>query len=81
MWPWGLVAACGIFPDQGSNLCPLHWQWILTHWATREDLDPFLKTMVQTLYSDDSIKKLKKKKKIKPKQVCLVKLNHKQVEM
>ena len=18
--------ACGIFPDQGSNLCPLHWQ-------------------------------------------------------
>ena len=20
------AAACGIFPDQGSNLCPLHWQ-------------------------------------------------------
>ena len=19
-------AACGIFPDQGPNLCPLHWQ-------------------------------------------------------
>ena len=19
-------AACGIYPDQGSNLCPLHWQ-------------------------------------------------------
>ena len=19
-------AACGTFPDQGSNLCPLHWQ-------------------------------------------------------
>ena len=19
-------AACGIFPDQGSNLCPVHWQ-------------------------------------------------------
>ena len=19
-------AACGIFPDQGSNPCPLHWQ-------------------------------------------------------
>ena len=19
-------AACGILPDQGSNLCPLHWQ-------------------------------------------------------
>ena len=22
----GCSAACGIFPDQGSNLCPLHWQ-------------------------------------------------------
>ena len=21
-----LVVACGIFPDQGSNPCPLHWQ-------------------------------------------------------
>ena len=21
-----LPAACGIFPDQGSNPCPLHWQ-------------------------------------------------------
>ena len=43
-------AACGIFPDQGSNPCPLHWQadsqplrhqgspgrWILNHCATRE---------------------------------------------
>ena len=28
MWRRSLVAplACGIFPDQGSNLCPLHWQ-------------------------------------------------------
>ena len=27
-------AACGIFPDQGSNPCPLHWQvdsWPLDH--------------------------------------------------
>ena len=22
----GCSAACGIFPDQGSNPCPLHWQ-------------------------------------------------------
>ena len=43
-------AACGIFPDQGLNPCPLHWQadsqplrhqgspgWrILNHWTTRE---------------------------------------------
>ena len=28
--------ACGISPDQGSNLGPLHWQWLLIHWATRE---------------------------------------------
>ena len=21
-----LLMACGIFPDQGSNSCPLHWQ-------------------------------------------------------
>ena len=45
-------AACGIFPDQGSNPCPLHWQAdsqplhyqgspsrrILNHCATRETL-------------------------------------------
>ena len=35
LWTAGSVAAvpglscsvtCGVFPDQGSNLCPLHWQ-------------------------------------------------------
>ena len=27
-WVHGLscAATCGIFPDQGSNRCPLHWQ-------------------------------------------------------
>ena len=30
-------AACGIFPDQGSNPCPLHFcRRILNHCATRE---------------------------------------------
>ena len=29
-------AACGIFADQGSNPCPLHWQRLLNHCATRE---------------------------------------------
>ena len=24
-----LLEACGIFPDQRMNLCPLHWQHIL----------------------------------------------------
>ena len=28
--------ACGIFPDQGSNLCLLHVSQILNHWITRE---------------------------------------------
>ena len=27
--------ACGIFPDQGLNLCPLHWQAILNQWTMR----------------------------------------------
>ena len=29
-------AACGIFPDQGLNPCPLHWQADSIHCATRE---------------------------------------------
>ena len=29
-------AACGIFPDQGSNPCPLHWRRSLNHCVTRE---------------------------------------------
>ena len=29
-------AACGIFPDQGSNPCPLLWERILNHCTTRE---------------------------------------------
>ena len=29
-------AACGIFPDQGSNPCSLHWQVDSNHCATRE---------------------------------------------
>ena len=27
---------CGIFLDQGLNLCSLHWRQILNHWATRK---------------------------------------------
>ena len=32
------LPARGIFPDQGSNSCPLHWQ-ILNHCTTREVLN------------------------------------------
>ena len=28
--------ACGIFPDHGSNLCPLHGRQILNHWTIIE---------------------------------------------
>ena len=34
--------ACGIFPDQGSNLCPLHWQANSYHWPTRKPLPHLL---------------------------------------
>ena len=36
-WCMDLVA-CGIFPDQGSNLCPLNGRWTLNHQTTREVL-------------------------------------------
>ena len=29
-------AACELFPDQGSNPCPLHWRQILNHCAPRK---------------------------------------------
>ena len=39
-------AACGIFPDQGSNPCLLHWQadfffFFFYHWAIREPLNRY----------------------------------------
>ena len=33
--------ACGLFPDQALNLCPLPWL-ILNHWTTREALQNVL---------------------------------------
>ena len=34
-----LVVACVIYDhDQGSNLGPLHWEYSLSHWTTREIL-------------------------------------------
>ena len=46
-----IVVACRLscplarrnFLEPGSNPCPLHWQQILHHWATREVLSDFLK--------------------------------------
>ena len=37
----GFTCLCGIFRDQGSNLCPLIDRWILNHWTTREALSAF----------------------------------------
>ena len=50
-------AACGIFPDQGSNPCPLHWQadsQPLRHQGS--PLSPFMSTYV--LYESFSRKKV-----------------------
>ena len=33
-WPWHV--ARGIFPDQGLNPCPLHWEHRVNHWTTKE---------------------------------------------
>ena len=34
---WPYHTACGIFLDQGSNLCPLHWdRGVLTTGTARE---------------------------------------------
>ena len=43
-------AACGIFPDQGSNPCPLHWQadsQPLHHQGSPEKLNSLLKFIQQ----------------------------------
>ena len=59
-------AACGIFPDQDSNPCPLHWQadsqplchqgspsrQILNHCATREAHTSFLDKLWELFLSD-----------------------------
>ena len=44
-WASGVVVqglrcppACGIFPDQGLNLCPCIGRWNPNHWTTREVL-------------------------------------------
>ena len=35
--PWlSCSTACGAFPDQGPNLCPLRWQVDSNHWETSE---------------------------------------------
>ena len=37
--------ACGsYFPDQGLNLCPLHWEQSFNHWTTRRVPGLFLET-------------------------------------
>ena len=38
-----------LFPNQGSNLCPLHWEHSLNHWTTRKS--PFSLSKVAFLHS------------------------------
>ena len=42
-------AVCGIFPDQVSNPCLLHWQVVLYCWTTREAHEPFLRWLRKAL--------------------------------
>ena len=46
-------AACGIFPDQGSNLCLLHWQAdsYPLHHQGRPYNDPFISTLLNMQFS------------------------------
>ena len=39
--------ACGIFPNQESNPCPLHWQVVLNHWTAREAFPWFLDELLK----------------------------------
>ena len=45
-------AACGIFPDQGSNPCPLHWQ--ADFQPLRHQGSPFLPPLTLTLTTGKS---------------------------
>ena len=45
-------AACGIFPDQGSNQVPYTGRWILIHGTTREDRLKSLNKQMQYLKTD-----------------------------
>lgn len=52
LWRTGLVEAGGIFPDQGWNPCPQHWQTNsspLDHLGSAETLifNPELETMLE----------------------------------
>ena len=42
-------AACGIFPDQGSNPCPLHWQADSQPLRHQGSLKIILITLIQSL--------------------------------
>ena len=48
--------ACGIFPDQGSNPCSLHWQVdSLTHRATWEALGYYYLRYISTFVDGPSV--------------------------
>ena len=47
-----LVAACEIlFPDQGLNLGPQHWEWSLNHWTSREVLENIIHVILEKMQS------------------------------
>ena len=68
-------AACGIFPDQGSNPCPLHWQadsQPLRHQGSPDV--PFLKVTARICLNPNSVKGFQSKMEpedIKWKSSCM----------
>ena len=40
----------GVFLIKGLNPCPLHWRWIVYHWATREVPYPHCMCMLHILF-------------------------------
>ena len=49
-------AACGIFPDQGLNPCPLHWRTSLVAQSVKNP-PAMQETLVQFLGQEDPLEK------------------------
>ena len=54
------TVACGIFPDEGSNLCLLHWQADSSALSHQGSPEHFLSMRKPSTLSGDKLKKIKK---------------------
>ena len=58
-------AACGIFPDQGSNPCPLRWQ--AASQPLRHQGSPGIKILIEEL--EDEVEEISRKIELKTRDV------------